>query len=269
MKILKNLRDKNPLIHCITNYVTVNDVANSLLSIGASPVMADDELEVAQMCSLANSLLINIGTLNSGTINSMKQAVKMANRLEKPIVLDPVGVGATSFRNETALELLDMANFTLIRANASEISFLAGLKGTTNGVDVCKDDLNKSLDSKIQTAKFLAKKQECIVAMSGQTDIITDGKNVAICKNGHEMMSKITGSGCMLGAILSAFLSAEDDKFMAGVLGVATFGICGENAYEKMQNLDAGNASFRTFLIDELGKINDEILTKRQNIEIL
>ncbi|WP_169777667.1 hydroxyethylthiazole kinase [Campylobacter mucosalis] len=269
MQILQHLRDTKPLIHCITNYVTVNDVANVLLSLGASPVMADDEAEVKQMASIANAMLINIGTLNQRTINSMLKAAKKANKLSLPVVLDPVGVGATELRNETALRLLKEAKFTLIRANASEISFLAGQGGKTKGVDADDSELLKGLELNIQTAKILAKKQGCIVVSSGKIDIITDGKQTALCKNGHQMMSNITGSGCMQGAVLAAFLAISNDKFQAVVNGVSAFGICGEMAFEKTQAIDGANASFRTFFIDEFSKITDDKILLNGCIEIL
>ncbi|MGG7074253.1 hydroxyethylthiazole kinase [Campylobacter sp. 9BO] len=266
MKILQHLRQKRPLVHCITNYVTVNDVANALLSVGASPVMADDESEVDEITAISNALLINIGTLNSRTISSMIKSAKKANELKIPIVFDPVGVGASTLRNETAFRLLEQVNFTLIRANASEISFLANKTGGARGVDANEHELEKDMLEHINTAKILSKKYNCIVAVSGKTDIIVDEKQTKLCNNGSPMMANITGSGCMLGAVMAAFLGASDDKFEAALKAICTFGISGEMAAEKTMANHAANATFRTNFIDALSFVDDDILNKRARI---
>ncbi|MCR4942793.1 MAG: hydroxyethylthiazole kinase [Campylobacter sp.] len=261
MQIIQKIHDLHPLIHCITNYVTANDVANSILSIGASPVMSDEEIEVSQMIVIANALLINIGTLNSRTISAMLTAGKMANALNIPVILDPVGVGATRYRNEVTKKLLENIHFSLIRANVSEISFLATQSGETRGVDASYIDVNIDLQTHINSAKLLAKKTEACVVLSGETDIITNGDDIRLCERGSAMMSKITGSGCMQGGVLAAFLAsakvAKIPVFQAINAGVFAFNIAGEKAVQKTIEIGGANGSFRTFFIDALSQISD------------
>lgn len=278
MEILSNLRTLRPLIHCITNYVSVCDVANALLAIGASPIMADDESEASQITSISNALLINIGTLNSRTINAMIKAGKTACELGKPVILDPVGVGATDLRNETTQRLLSEVKFSLIRGNISEIKFLAGVGGNVAGVDASASDMNTDVKYACEVATAVARKFNCVVAISGKIDVISDGVRVAMCENGDAMMSSITGTGCMLGAILGAFVAcakAADGKscdtgeiFDAVCAGVATFGICGENAAMKTRKAGLGTGNFRAFLIDELSLIDDSQIENNKKIKL-
>ena len=173
--LLDVIREKNPLIHNITNYVTVNDCANAILAIGGSPVMADDINEVEDIVSLSSALIINIGTLNQRTIDSMIKAGKKANELKKPVVLDPVGAGASTLRNNAVKEILSQVKIDVLRGNLSEISFIAGLRASTRGVDsAVEDEKNNPVD----VGKIVAKKYSCIVGITGKEDIITDGVNV-------------------------------------------------------------------------------------------
>lgn len=260
MDILTNIRSKRPLIHCITNYVTVNDVANALLSFGAAPVMADDEREVEQMVSIANALVINIGTLNERTINAMIKAGRKANELKIPVVLDPVGVGATELRTDTAFKLIDNIEFSLIRANISEAGVLAGGFGRSRGVDASSEDIGSGAKSAMHYAKMINKRTGAIVAVSGKVDVVTDGVKISLCENGHEAMSRISGTGCMLSALLGAFLTSDYDKFTAVSEGVATMAICGERAFRKTKEMGCAMSMFRTLLIDGFFEIDDEIL---------
>lgn len=262
MEIISKIRSKTPLVHCITNYVTVNDVANALLSLGASPVMADDEREVEEMVGIANALVINIGTLNERTINAMIKAGKRANELGYPVVLDPVGIGATQLRTDTAFRLLESVKFSVIRANISEAGVLAGLGGMVRGVDASGDDTERGVANAIECARVLSSKSGAVVAISGKTDVIASNEHVVLCENGHQMMSRVTGSGCMLSAVLGAFVASDDDVFNACVSGVCAFGVAGEMAYDRLVKFGGGNASYRNFLIDALGFISDDELVK-------
>ncbi|OPA80732.1 hydroxyethylthiazole kinase [Campylobacter pinnipediorum subsp. pinnipediorum] len=263
MEILSQIRLLKPLVHCITNYVTANDVANALISLGASPVMADDENEVEEMVSMSNALVINLGTLNERTITSMIKAGKKANELNIPVVLDPVGVGATTFRTQTALKLIENIKFSIIRGNASEISALVGDDIKSRGVDVNNKSSDLGLEEIVKRASALWKLSKSVVVVSGKMDVVIEGNNVAVGENGHEIMTKVTGSGCMLSAVLAAFAASEEDMFQTTLYGVLAFGICGEMANDLMSDRDA-NASYRNYLINELSNIDDSTIELRK-----
>ncbi|MDD4572351.1 MAG: hydroxyethylthiazole kinase [Clostridia bacterium] len=260
--IIKNLRNKTPLVHCITNYVTVNDCANSLLSIGGSPIMADDEAEVEEIISICDALVINIGTLNQRTIKSMLKAGKKANELGKKVVLDPVGVGASSLRTNTAMELLANIKFNAVRGNISEIKTLAIGAGATHGVDAsAADAINKNnLVNTVELAQSLAKKTGAVIAITGAIDVVANEEKSRQIYNGHPMMSKITGTGCMCSAILGAFLAASEDGFAATTAAIASMGLSGEKAWQKVEAEGLGTGSLRTYLINELSLMTDEKL---------
>lgn len=274
------VRETNPLVHCITNYVTVNDCANALLAVGAAPVMADDRAEVCEISSIAQALLLNIGTLNGRTIASMKRAAKTANRKGLPVILDPVGAGASKLRTKTAQELIRIARPALIRGNVSEIATLLAGRGNTRGVDAAESDTGEdALARTITTAKTLANKTGAVVAVTGATDVITDGNRVITVRNGHLLLSRITGSGCMLSCLCAACCAAAPERILeAASAAVVMMGLCGELAAadaERSGNADAGTecagtavtgtavagttlagtATFRLTLIDRLSRI--------------
>jgi len=271
---LERLRTGRPLVHCITNYVTVNDVANLLLACGASPVMADAEEEAAEMAALAGALLINLGTLNSRTVRSMHLAAASANKKGIPIVLDPVGVGATGFRTSTAQALLREHQIALIRGNISEIKALASSDqgaGSTKGVDAQESDLADGVQGRIQLARELARSTSkdsngsgTIVVISGAQDVLagTDGP-AFLCSNGCAAMQTVTGSGCMLSALLAAYAAVahvadgnkEENLRYAALAGLAAMGICGERANTLIEQQQDGNASFRNHLIDSMYRL--------------
>lgn len=209
--LLNEVRNKKPLVHNITNYVTVNDCANILLAIGASPIMADDIKEAADITKISSALVINIGTLNERTIESMIASGKKANELNIPVVFDPVGAGASEFRNSTTKRLLEEVKISVLRGNMSEIKFISGLGSTTKGVDASENDARTGNDEGIDVAKNLAKKLQCTVAITGATDIISDGERVVILENGTKMLSNVTGTGCMTTALIGAFCGAGSD----------------------------------------------------------
>ena len=251
-QMLKNVREFSPLIHNITNYVTVNDCANIVLACGASPIMADDVDEVEQITTVCGGLNINIGTLNQRTIPAMLAAGKKANKLGHPVVLDPVGAGASRLRTETALRLLDEVRFTVIRGNISEIKTLASGSGNTKGVDADVADrvTEENLDTAVAFAKAFAKKTGAVIAITGAIDIVADANTAYCIRNGHPMMSSITGTGCQLSAMTAAYLVANPEHPLeAGAAAVCAMGLCGEIAHKRLAPMD-GNSSYRNYIID-------------------
>lgn len=268
--ILKNVHEKTPLIHCITNYVTVNDVANILLACGASPIMADDEKDAVEITAICNALVINIGTLNERTIATMLKTGKRANELSHPVVLDPVGAGASSLRTDTTFKLLEEVKFAVIRGNISEIKTVSRGRGTTKGVDADVSDAvtEKNLDETISFAKELSARTKSIIAITGAIDIVTDSNKAYIIRNGHPMMSKITGSGCMLTAVIAAYCAANPGSHLeATAAAVCAMGLAGELAYDKVVKHDAGTSSYRTYLIDAMSKLDEMVLEGGAKIE--
>ncbi len=265
-KMLENVREKMPLIHNITNYVTVNDCANILLACGGSPIMADDIGEVEEITSVCSGLNINIGTLNERTIRSMLTAGKKANEMGHPVILDPVGAGASSLRTNTAYTLLEEVKFSIIRGNISEIKTLALGGGTTKGVDADVADrvTDETLDSVIAFAKEFSKKTGAVIVITGVIDIVADAQKAYVIRNGVPVMSQITGSGCMLTAMTAAYITANPQAAAA----VCAMGLCGEKAYEVMKKNNAGNSSFRNYLIDEIYKLDGAALKEGAKYEI-
>lgn len=267
IKMVSEVRNISPLIHNITNYVTVNDCANAVLAIGASPIMADDISEVADITSISKALVINIGTLNQRIIESMLVAGLKANELNIPVVLDPVGAGASKLRNDTVDELLKKVRFTIIRGNLSEISYIAGLSVSTKGVDSAAEDANNDA---VSVAKKVAKEYNCIAAVTGAIDVITDGIQVAKLSNGNKLLSKVTGTGCMSSAITGSYAGVvtdenEYDYFDAAVAGIASMGIAGELA---MKVSEEGTGSYHIEIINALSKLNEELMNKMIKINI-
>jgi hydroxyethylthiazole kinase len=226
---LSRLRGASPLVHNITNYVVMNYTANALLALGASPVMAHAEEEVEDMVNIASTLVINIGTLDSPWIKSMKKAWKKAVDKNIPIILDPVGSGATPLRTNTCRDLLSLGGEKVfIRGNASEISSLIDDKTKTKGVDS-----NLSSDSVHDIGKELSKKYKATVVVSGINDLIINHDKIYICQNGSALMTKVTGMGCTASSFLGAFASATDNPMLAGLACMAVMGVSGEIAYSK------------------------------------
>ena len=267
---LNNVRKNTPLIHNITNYVTVNDVANIILACGASPIMADEPDEVEDITSICAGLNINIGTLNKRTVDSMLLAGKKANELGHILLLDPVGAGASSLRTKTALNLLENIKFDVIRGNISEIKTLAMGIGTTKGVDACAADsvTNENLNSSVEFIKNFAQRTGSIIAVTGEIDIVTDGNKSYIIRNGRAEMSKITGTGCQLSGITTAFTAANPDtKLEAVTAAVCAMGIAGEIGWSHMQIGD-GNATYRNRIIDAIYNMDSDTLNNMARFEI-
>lgn len=244
---LEKVRTASPLVHNITNFVVMNNTANALLAIGASPVMAHAPEEVEEMVGIASSLVINIGTLSREWIEAMKIAMQAAVQKGIPIIFDPVGSGATTYRTKTCRELLGLSLPTVIRGNASEIMSLVDTSIQTKGVDS-----NMAVNMAEQVAIGLASHYDCIVVVSGQVDLITDGQQKIYVANGHAMMAKVTGLGCTATALIGAFAAINSDYFSAAAHAMAIMGISGEIAAEQA----LGPASLQLNLIDTLYNIN-------------
>jgi hydroxyethylthiazole kinase len=248
------VREKSPLVHNITNYVVMNNTANALLAVGASPVMAHACEEVEAMVTIASSLVINMGTLSPQWVDAMLLAGKAAKAKGIPVVFDPVGVGATHYRNETAAKILEQCKPTIIRGNASEIMALAKENVTTKGVDS-----TASSDSALDTAKSLAKQAGAVVVISGETDFITDGETVLTVSNGSTIMPKVTGMGCTASAVTGAFAAVNSNALIAAAHAMAIMGIAGEIAAETSN----GPATLQLNFIDTLYSLTSNEVEKR------
>lgn len=267
---LEKVKTAAPLVHNITNYVTVNDCANVLLACGGSPIMADDPADAEEITTICGGLNINIGTLNQRTIPAMLSAGKKANECGHAVLLDPVGAGASSLRTQTAFQLMEEIRFSAIRGNISEIKTLALGEGTTKGVDADVADTitEDTLPGAADFAKKFAAKTGAVIVITGAIDLIADANTAFAVRNGHPMMSRITGSGCMLSAMTTAYLTANPDTpLQACLASVCAMGLCGEQAFERLSSRE-GNATFRTYLIDEIFNLDGETLERGAKYEI-
>lgn len=273
INLIEKLREESPLTHCITNVVTVRDCANAVLAVGGSPIMANAPEEAEEIVSIANSLVINIGTLTEEQIETMKKSAKQATKMEKPFVLDPVGIGISKIRNETPIDIIKESKPAIIRGNLSEIKAIAMFYGildectTAKGVDVADTDIisEDTLEINAQIVKNIAEKLDTTIAVSGPIDIVSNGKEVYALKNGNPMMANITGTGCMLGCIMGAY-AAIDDSLLAAITATTVMSIAGEIAAKTATDNNQGTGSFGTYLIDELSKMNPETFKEYANI---
>ena len=268
--MLENVRAKTPLVHNITNYVTVNDVANVLLAAGGSPIMSDDADDVEDITSICGGLNINIGTLNKNTIPSMFLAGKKANELGHIVLLDPVGAGASRLRTDTANRLMQEVRFDAVRGNISEIKTLCTGSGSTKGVDADAVDAvtEANLDDGVQLVKAFAQKTGCIVAVTGAIDLVSDGERCWCIRNGRAEMSRITGTGCQLSALMTAFLVANPDrKLDAAAAAVCMMGLAGEIGWANMQPGD-GNSTYRNRIIDAIFNMTGDALEEGAKYEL-
>ena len=262
----ENVKAKTPLVHNITNYVTVNDVANVLLACGGSPIMADDIDDVEDITGICGGLNINIGTLNKNTIPSMLAAGKKANELGHAVLLDPVGAGASRLRTETALMLLNEIKFDVIRG----IKTLAFGSGSTKGVDADVADTvtEDTLDQAVDFVKKFAGKLGCIIAVTGAIDLVADADTCYVIRNGRPEMGKITGTGCQLSGLMTAYLTAnQDDKLEAAATAVILMGVAGEVGFANMESTD-GNSTYRNRIIDAIYNMDADKLCSMAKYEI-
>lgn len=251
--LLDKVRKNNPLVHNMTNVVVTNFTANGLYALGASPVMAYSPDEVADMAKIAGALVLNIGTLSRELVDAMIVAGQSANANGVPVLLDPVGAGATSFRTESALRILREVRISLVRGNAAEVAHLVGEEREIKGVDAgySADAKGSNVDLAIRAAREL----NTIVAITGQEDVITDGEIVRIISGGDVMLTKVTGAGCLLTSVLGAFAAVEPDLMLAGTAGLAYYGAAASQAAERTSDLGPG--SFQIAFLDELAKLHD------------
>lgn len=254
----KKVKHQCPLVQSITNYVVMNNTANALLSLGASPIMAHAKSEMEDMVSIIGALVINIGTLDEYWVESMLLAAEKAKSLSKPIILDPVGAGATAYRNQTLTQLIQVGP-NIIRGNASEIMSLASVNIHTKGVD----STNTS-DEALDAGKRLSNQTGAIVCISGEVDYITHGKKTAKVKNGNPMMAKVTGMGCTASAIVGAFAAVEEDLFTATIAAMTVMGVAGDMAAEKSE----GPGTLQLHFYDALYQLTPELLAEKAIVEI-
>jgi hydroxyethylthiazole kinase len=255
---LQKIREKKPLIHHITNWVTIYDCANITRAWGALPVMAYAPEECTDMTAISSALVLNIGTLTSEIIDAMILSTSVANEKKIPVILDVVGVGATKFRDDMAEKILDFVYIDIIKGNYSEIAKLAGEDTETKGVETTSINADP-----VKVAKGLAKSKSSIVVMTGKEDIISDGKKIYIIRNGHEQMGSIVGTGCMAGSIIGVFASVNSNYCDASKDALCYFGVAGELAAEKSN----GPGSFSVNLYDEVFNLSDEKVKNMMNFE--
>jgi len=258
--VWEKMREKRPLVYHITNFVAMPEQAHITLTIGASPVMALSPDEARDMCAISNALLINIGTPSQEQLQTMKQALSTANEKDIPVLLDPVGYGATPFRNYVVDELLNIGKFTVIKGNSGEIMALAGNMGTVRGVDAVNED-NRGL---IETVKALSKKYNTIVIATGEEDFVSNGDETFSVKGGSKMLRKITGSGCIAGSIIASLLGVKEDPIISSVAGIIALKTAAKRAEER----SLGPGSFRMHLFDELAILKGEDIIKEGDIVI-
>ena len=256
-KAVQDIRRVSPVIHNITNYVVMNTTANALLAIGASPVMAHAEEEMADMVGIASALVINIGTLSRAWVDAMAKAMEQAAKRGIPIVLDPVGAGATPYRTRTVQELLATARPSIIRGNASEILALCGDRATTKGVD----STEASRDA-VGAAKVLHDRLGAVICISGETDYIVGGQGPFRVRTGHPMMTRVTGLGCTATALCGAFAAVSPDPMLAAAQAMVVMGVAGEIAAEKAE----GPGTLQLHFLDALYRLTEDDLAQRTRL---
>lgn len=259
--LLSMIRRKKPLVHHITNMVTINDCANITLAVGASPVMAMSTEEVGEMVQLADALVINFGTLQTLAYDAMIMAGKVANERGIPVIFDPVGVGATTFRKEKAKDLLQKIRVTIIRGNASEMCSLINESTNTRGVD----DTGYHSISPIDVVHNVATIYDCVAVVSGQIDTISNGVKTVKVENGSALLPQITGTGCMTTSLIASFAGITDDYFSASVAGMSLMSLAGERAERKLQ-VGEGIGTYKMKLVDDIFNIDKYIWEKEVQI---
>lgn len=255
--LLTEVREKKPLVHHLTNWVTIYQCAAVVRAIGALPVMAHAKEEVEEMTGVSSALVLNIGTLTPDFVESMKKAAKKANNSGIPVVLDAVGAGATKLRTDKALELLNETKISIVKGNAAEIGVLAGADATVRGVEA-----GSMKESAHDVTKTLAKKFGCVAVATGKTDYVSDGKRLLAVENGHTVMGAVVGTGCMAASCIGAFSAVEKDYVLASAAGLACFEIAGEKAAAHSN----GPGSFLSALFDELYRMKEEDVRKAARV---
>ena len=297
VELLSKIKETRPKIHTITNYVTANDCANILLGIGASPIMADDIAEVEEITAICDALVINIGTLNHRMIEAMLLAGKIANQLTLPILLDPVGLSASKLRTQTALELIQKIQPTIIKGNLTEIKTLYALlcrkipKCECDSANWCESNVfNLATEHQLSSSGIDAHKSDCItdktqayyvgilrelsaylngavIVATGNIDIVSTDKWSYLVYNGHKSMNSVTGTGCMLSSLMGAFCAMTDQPIEAALMATVTMGVAGEIAYEKCQSAQLGTGSLRVHIHDAISQMTPETLKQRAKVQ--
>lgn len=251
------VRSDRPLIHCITNPISINDCANAILAVGAQPIMAEHPQEVAAITQSAGALLVNLGNITDVRMASMQLSAAAARAHGVPIVIDLVGVACSPLRLDFARAFVQQHHPALIKGNLTELKAFAGLAAHTAGVDAAADDLHPA-DSAYAALAQLARRTGSVVFATGETDAVTDGRQLCLLHNGHPLLARVTGTGCVVGALAACFLSRANG-LTAAALAAALLGICGECAAEQA----LGTGTFRTALLDHLSMLEDETLRRR------
>ncbi len=266
--LVNNMKQKKPIVESLTNRVTINDCANMLLAMGASPIMAEIECEMEEILAVSDALVMNLGLLDEPYLAAMRAAAKAANEQGKPIILDPVGAGASKLRDRVCSEMIELARPDIIRGNMSEIRALCGGSIESRGVDASSDDevTDENRGEFGELVKSLAEKTGSVVCATGAIDVIAapDGK-VCYVKNGHEMLCGVTGTGCMCSAMTGA-MAAAGDPFTAAAAAVVMLGIAGEQAHEYTAENESGIGTFKVKLFDYIYLMSDEDFIKRAKI---
>ena len=254
---LRTLRERKPLIHQITNYVVMNETANATLALGALPVMAHAREEVEEMVKLAGALVLNIGTLSPPWVEAMLMAGKAANAAGIPVVLDPVGAGATRYRTDTARRLLEQVKVAVLRGNQGEVATLVGVAAEVRGVESIGGGGEPA-----ELARAAARKHGLVASVTGPVDHVSDGERVLAVANGHELLTSVTGTGCMSSAVTGCFLAVKEDTLEAAAEALAVFGVAAEDAARAAK----GPGSFHVGLYDALAALEPETLDSRARI---
>ncbi len=256
--LLERIREEKPVVHHLTNWVTIYDCANIVKALGGSPVMAHAKEEVAQMAKIASSLVLNIGTLTVDFVEAMKIAALSANEKGIPVVLDVCGAGATQLRDQKSLELLDKVKINIIKGNSSEIARISGASVRTKGVDAI--EVEKDM---IEVAKKLARDRKCTVVVTGKEDIVASKEISYIIKNGDPLMARVVGTGCMATSVIGAFAAVERNLALASVAGL----VCFEIAAECAAKTSLGPGTFKEKLFDCIFHLDKKTINKMQKVE--
>ncbi|WP_019911339.1 hydroxyethylthiazole kinase [Paenibacillus sp. HW567] len=263
MSFLSKVRESNPLVHNITNIVVAGFSANGLLALGASPFMADAHEEVADIAAMSGAVVLNIGTLNDYAISSMLLAGQAANRHQVPVVLDPVGAGATAYRTEVTHKLVNGMQITALRGNVAEVAHVVGESWSIKGVDAGAGD-----GDVVALAVKAARKLNCVVIITGKEDVITDGNSTYVVSNGHPILTKVTGTGCLLSAVVGAFLAASGGVWLeAAAEALSFYGVAAEIAAERTHG--QGPGSFQSEFLNQLALVTPEIYSGRSRVQRL
>ncbi|GLY10699.1 hydroxyethylthiazole kinase [Pseudobacillus badius] len=258
-QLLVRVRQRSPLVHNITNNVVTNFTANGLLALGASPVMAYAQEEVAEMARMAGALVLNIGTLDAEKVAAMITAGKAANDAGVPVIFDPVGAGATAYRTEAASRIMSEVQVDVLRGNAAEVANVAGKQGNIKGVDA-----GESMESPIELAKEAAAKWKTTAVITGETDVIASSDSLFLVRNGHPMLTKVTGTGCLFSAVIGAFCAVEQQAGKAAASAAAVYGVAAEAAMTISG--EEGPGSFQVEFLNQLAKVGAESISAFANI---